>query len=200
MSDNNETVVNSPDDVAFEEKVEQVEKAATQHDSDMADTGEQQSAQETPEQTVRDQASNGQQMYHLPPGYAIDPVTGQVVFIGQPMAPPQQQYIHPGYQQVPLQPTPEEVAAMQAAEQQKYAQVVGSVEQFLAGDATVADVVKTMYVNMSQNDNLWKGVLVGAAAAIVLTSDPVKDAMGKTIGGLFPGLKERVSDSIDPEK
>lgn len=141
----------------------------------------------------------GQQVYNLPPGYAIDPTTGQVVYIGQPGGMPysdQQPFPNQGFY-VPPQPRPEEIAAMQAAEQQKYAQVVGSVEQFLEGEATVADVVKTMYANMSDNDNLWKGALVGAAAAIVLTSEPVKEAMGKTISGLFPGLKGKTDNTPD---
>jgi hypothetical protein len=53
----------------------------------------------------------------------------------------------------------------------------------------VADVVKTLYTNTSQNDQLWKGAIVGAAAAVLLTSGPVREAMGKTLGGVFPGLK-----------
>ncbi|PIE65362.1 MAG: hypothetical protein CSA26_03295 [Desulfobacterales bacterium] len=118
-------------------------------------------------------------MYYLPPGYMVDPATGQVVYVGQV------------YQQPPQQPSPEQIAAQQAAAQQRYGVVVNSVEKFIEGEATVSDVVKTLYANTSQDDQLWKGVIVGAAAAVLLTSTPVREAMGKTLGGLFPGLKER---------
>ena len=53
----------------------------------------------------------------------------------------------------------------------------------------MADVVKTLYTNTSQDDQLWKGAIVGAATAVLLTSTPVREAMGKTLGGVFPGLK-----------
>jgi len=122
---------------------------------------------------------------YLPPGYAVDPATGQVVFVGQVAHQP----VQPGvYTQPP--PTPEQIAAQQASAQQRYGQVINSVEKFLEGDATVSDVVKTLYVNSTQNDQLWKGVIVGAAAAVLLTSEPVRDVMGKTLGGIFPAFKK----------
>ncbi len=135
-------------------------------------------------------------MQQLPPGYAVDPATGQIIFTGQVYQQSQQVYQQPQqpvYQQPGVvytpQPTPEELAAQQAAAQQRYGMIVNSVEQFMAGEATVSDVVKTLYTTTSQDDQLWKGVVVGAAAAVLLTSAPVRDAMGKTLGGLFPGLK-----------
>lgn len=82
----------------------------------------------------------------------------------------------------------------QAVAQQRYGQMIQSVEQFVEGKATVADVVKTVSTNVAQDDALWKGALVGAAAAIVLTSGPVRDAMGKTFGALFPGLQGNASE------
>ncbi len=131
----------------------------------------------------------GQNMQQIPPGYAIDPQTGQLVYIGQ-FQQPQQPYTQPHVVYVQPQPSPEQIAAEQAAAQQRYGMIVNSVEQFLEGEASVSDVVKTLYTTTSQDDQLWKGVVVGAAAAILLTSDPVKEVMGKTLGGLFPGLKE----------
>ncbi len=132
-----------------------------------------------------------QQAYQLPPGYVMDPATGQVYFTGQvPQQPVYPSYTQPGVVYVQPQPTPEQVAAQQAEAQQRYGQVVSSVEQFLEGDATVSDVVKTLYTTTSQDDQLWKGIIVGAAAAVLLTSDPVRKSMGKTIGALFPGLKD----------
>ena len=134
--------------------------------------------------------------YQLPPGYAIDPATGQPVFVGQVYQQPPH-FAQPGVVYVQQQPSPEEIAAQQAAAQQRYAQVVQSVESFLEGDATVSDVVKTLYVNTSQDDQLWKGVLVGAAAAFLLTSGPVKEVMGKTFSGVFPGVKDSKTETDD---
>lgn len=90
----------------------------------------------------------------------------------------------------PPPPNPEQIAAQQAAAQQRYGQVVGTVEKFIEGEATVSDVVKTLYTTTAQDDQLWKGVLVGAAAAVLLTSEPVRKVMGETLGGVFPGLKK----------
>lgn len=161
-------------------------------------SGEQMYSQDTPAQNQtqmpNSQPTQPEQSYQLPPGYTIDPVTGQVVFVGSPVAgqPVQPGYVQPQvvYMQAP-QPTPEQVAAQQAAAQQRYGQVVGTVEKFIEGEATVADVVKTLYTNTSADDQLWKGVIVGAAAAVLLTSEPVREVMGKTLGRVFPGFKKK---------
>lgn len=157
----------------------------------------------------------------LPPGYAIDPATGQIVFVGpvypqpayQPPVYQQPVYQQPVYQQPPApQPgvvyvqteTAEQVAARQAMEQQRYGQILQSFEQFVQGEATISDVVKTLYTNTAQYDQLWKGALVGAAATVLLTSKPVREAMGKTFGTVFPGFKSqqpasgKASAAVDP--
>ncbi len=104
-------------------------------------------------------------------------------------------YAQPGYVQPQMvyvqQPTPEQMEAQQAAATQRYGQVISSIEQFASGEATVADVVKTLYTSTAQDTQLWKGVIVGAAAAVLLTSKPARDVMGKTMGSLFPGLKQK---------
>lgn len=149
--------------------------------------------QDQPQQQAPDQQQPQQppQSYHLPPGYAVDPATGQVVFVGQAYQQPVQPgYVQPGFVYVQQQPTPEQVAALQAGAQQRYGQVINSVERFLEGETSVSDVVKTLYTNTARDDQLWKGVIVGAAAVVLLTSGPVREAMGKTFGGIFPGLKE----------
>ena len=152
----------------------------------------------------------------LPPGYAIDPATGQIVFVGPVYQQPVYQqpiYQQPVYQQPPApQPgvvyvqveTPEQIAARQAMEQQRYGQIMQSFEQFVQGEATISDVVKTLYTNTAQYDQLWKGALVGAAATVLLTSKPVREAMGKTFGAVFPGFKSqqpasgKASAAVDP--
>ncbi len=83
----------------------------------------------------------------------------------------------------------QQAAGAQPSAQQRYGQIVQSVEQFIEGKATVADVVKNVSANLAQDENLWKGAVVGAAAAVLLTSEPVRNAMGKTVEGLFPGLR-----------
>ena len=156
----------------------------------------------------------------LPPGYAIDPLSGQVVVTGQ--AAPQYQFMYGGVnpvqaqaqaqaqayyasafaqQKTPFQAeTAEHMAARLAEEQQRQGQIVRSFEQFVEGDATVSDVVRTLYTNTSQNDQLWKGVLVGAAATILLTSKPARTALGKTFGSLFGGTQgELKSPAGQPE-
>ena len=136
-----------------------------------------------------------------PQGQTINPASAPPDY-GQPVM--GQPYVQAGYAQPqPVyiqQPTPEQVAAGQAAATQRYGQVIHSVEQFVNGEATVADVVKTLYTTTAQDTQLWKGVLVGAAAAVLLTSEPVRDVMGKTMGGLFPGLKQNKSTNQEKGK
>ncbi len=92
----------------------------------------------------------------------------------------------------------ERAAAQQAADaRQRYGQIAQSVEQFIEGRATVADVVKNVSATVAQDQNLWKGAMVGAAAAVLLTSEPVRNAMGKTVDSLFPGLRS-TGESKDP--
>lgn len=153
------------------------------------DSGQAETKVSQAEPTVQSQPGQTQQTYQLPPGYVFDPATGQVFFVGPAMPQPAQ----------PQQPTAEQVAAQQAASGQRYGQVINSVEQFLEGEATVSDVVKTLYMNTAQDDQLWKGIIVGAAAAFLLTSEPVRDAMGKTLRGVLPGLKKESSLSTGTE-
>ncbi|PIE57039.1 MAG: hypothetical protein CSA34_01695 [Desulfobulbus propionicus] len=132
----------------------------------------------------------------LPPGYLLDPATGQPVFVGwqPPYTAPGPVYVHPP------PPTAEELAAQQAAAQQRYGQIVSSVEQFINGEANVGEVVKTLYTNTAQDEQFWKGLLVGAAASVLLSSEPVRNAMGKNFGGLFPGLKKNEEQGPAPAK
>ncbi len=174
--------------------------------------------------TPGDEEAAAHQRHHqwapqpLPPGYAVDPATGQVYFVGpvhqqpvyqqpfhqQPLYPSQPPVYHggqqPGMVYVQME-TPEQAAARQAMEQQRYGQIVQSFEQFMQGEATISDVVKTLYTNTAQYDQLWKGALVGAAATVLLTSKPVREAMGKTFGSLFPGLQPQqpaADAAVDP--
>jgi hypothetical protein len=112
----------------------------------------------------------------LPPGYAVEPATGRIFYVG-PVAgasvPPG------GYGQAPQAPPSPPPGGGEAARHQ-YGQLVNTVQRFIDGEASVADVVSTVYTASAQDDQLWKGILVGAAAAVLLTSEPVRQAMGRT--------------------
>ncbi len=69
--------------------------------------------------------------------------------------------------------------------QPNYSRLLKSVEAFAQGNATVSDVIKDLYTETARNDQFWKGALVGAAAAVLLTSEPVKQGMGKTFASMF---------------
>lgn len=148
--------------------------------------------------------------YNLPPGYALDPVSGQLVFVGTAVPP---QFVHlasnpaqgaqipfpppPPYVHVVNPTSPEQTAAWQAEAQRRQGQIIRSVEQFVEGDATLSDVVRTVYSNTADNEQLWKGVLVGAAAAVLLTSKPAREMLNKTFGSLFSNQnnKQQAQDS-----
>ncbi|PIE58677.1 MAG: hypothetical protein CSA33_01885 [Desulfobulbus propionicus] len=145
--------------------------------------------QSSSEQTA-DQLGAAPQM-QLPPGYVIHPATGQMVYLGQPQ-PVQYVPMQSAMMYVPpQQPTPEQLAALQEAAQQRQSAVLQSMQNFIDGEATVSDVVKTLYTTTVQDDQLWKGILVGAAAAVLLTSDSVRETMGKTLGSVLPGAHEK---------
>ncbi|MBM9538706.1 hypothetical protein [Desulfobulbus alkaliphilus] len=143
-------------------------------------------------------------MAPLPPGYALDPATGWIVPIGpwphhHPHGPASYHPPHPGYAGYAghvhpgpahvMPESPQQAAARQAAHQQQQGAILQSFEHFMEGKATVSDVVKTLYTNTADNDQFWKGALVGAAVAVLLSSKPVREAMSKTCDSLFPGLQ-----------
>lgn len=130
------------------------------------------------------------------PNVIMDPATGQLYYAmpqGQFVQPPPPngQYVYYTTQAPPEQP-PE-------PHQPDYAQIIKSVEDFAEGDASVADVVKTLWTETSQDDQFWKGAVVGAAAAFLLTSQTVRGAMGKTFGSLFGKNAADVAASPAPE-
>ena len=136
-------------------------------------------------QTFAQSAQTAGQQAQFQPNVIMDPATGQLYYAmppqGQPVQPPPQngQYVYYTTQAPPEPPPAPETR------QPDYAQIVKCVEEFAEGDATVADVVKTLWTETSQDDQFWKGAVVGAAAAVLLTSGPVRGAMGKTFGSLF---------------
>lgn len=144
-----------------------------------------------------DQAQAAGQQAQFQPNVIMDPATGQLYYAmpqGQPVQPiPQNgQYVYYTTQ------VPPEPASAPEPHQPDFAQIVKSVEEFAEGDATVADVVKTLWTETSQDDQFWKGAVVGAAAAVLLTSGPVRGAMDKTFGSLFGKNAADASASAAP--
>lgn len=137
---------------------------------------------QTVSQSPQAQAAGEQAQFQ--PNVIMDPATGRLYYAmpqGQTVQPPPRndQYIYYTAQTPPNQePAPE-------PRQPDYAQIIKSVEDFAEGDASVADVVKTLWTETAQDDQFWKGAVVGAAAAVLLTNDTVRGAMGKTFGTLF---------------
>lgn len=183
---------------AAEQQPEQGAAAAAEQEAAHARGGESMGPDGAEDPSLRQHQWAGQ---HLPPGYMIDPVSGQVVFTGY--AAPQS--ASPGYfyQGQPFYyyqgETPEQFAARQAEAQQRHGQIIRSFEQFVEGNATVSDVVRTLYTNTAHNEQLWKGVLVGAAAAVLLTSKPARDALGKTLSSLFASVQDKDKTPADHE-
>lgn len=141
-------------------------------------------------------------------GYVVDPVTGQLFY----KIPVQQHTAFTGYGP---DPAADMAGAYMGQPQTQtepppppgpdYGEVIKSVEQFAEGDATIADVVKTLYTNTAQDDQFWKGAIVGAAAAVLLTSGPVGEAMGNTFGKIFgkpdaPAKETAETASATPDK
>ncbi len=131
------------------------------------------------------ETGQAQGMAAQPTGLVMDPRTGQLYYT---YAVPAGMAVQSSLGQAPYQ-AQDPAAAQQAPPD--YARVIKSVEDFAEGDATVADVVKTLYSETSQDDQFWKGALVGAAATVLLTNKSVKNAMGKTFGGIFGGTVKK---------
>lgn len=155
-----------------------------------------------PAQDTRAQEMGQQAQYQ--PNILMDPATGQLYyapgFQGQPvqMVAPGGQFVY-GAQQVP----PGQIPAQEAAPQPDFSNIIKSVEDFAEGDASVADVVKTLYSETAQDDQFWKGAIVGAAATVLLTSESVRKGMGNTFGGLFGNKAAQTptpAPDVDPDK
>ncbi len=141
-------------------------------------------APDQPNQSVfqSPQAQAAGQQVPSQPSVIVDQATGQLYYTmpqGQPVAQPAPnngQYVYYTAQTQPEQ--------LSEPRQPDFAQIIKSVEDFAEGDATVADVVKTLWTETSQDDQFWKGAVAGAVAAVLFTSESMRGALGKTFGGL----------------
>ncbi len=67
----------------------------------------------------------------------------------------------------------------------KYGQMIDMVGRFLNGEANVGEVVNGLFSLNFQDDQFWKGAVVGAVAALLLTSETVQSGLTKTVGTIF---------------
>jgi hypothetical protein len=65
--------------------------------------------------------------------------------------------------------------------------VTNMVADIAKGDPNWAGIAQ--WIDSSGGD-FWKGALVGAAVALVLTNEAVKKTMGNFLAGIFGGKKE----------
>ena len=70
-------------------------------------------------------------------------------------------------------------------EEHKYGQMIDMVGKFLNGEANVGEVVNGLFSLNFQDDQFWKGAMVGAVAALLLTSETVQSSLTKTVGSMF---------------
>jgi len=67
----------------------------------------------------------------------------------------------------------------------KYGQMIDTVGRFLNGEANVGEVVDGLFSLNFQDDQFWKGAIVGSVAALLLTSETVQSGLTKTVGTIF---------------
>ncbi len=140
-------------------------------------------APEQPGQTVSQspQIQDAGQQAPYQSNVIMDPATGQLYY-AMPQA--QSAQLPPNNGQY-LYTTPEtQPRQLPEPHQPDYTQIIKSVENFAEGDASVSDVVKTLWTETSQDDQFWKGAIIGAVAAVLFTSETIRGAMGKAFGSI----------------
>jgi hypothetical protein len=70
-------------------------------------------------------------------------------------------------------------------EEHKYGQMIDMVGKFLNGEANVGEVVNGLFSLNFQDDQFWKGAVIGAVAALLLTNETVQSGLTKTVGTIF---------------
>jgi hypothetical protein len=123
----------------------------------------------------------GQPVY-VQPGFQPPPAmgypgSGPTYAAGPSMA-------HPDAQQAP----PAENPADQAGNAEHYSRIADVVRDIANGEQP--DVSKIAAVYSGFDTQFWKGALVGAVLAVLLTSDTVKTALAGTMGAIFGALKK----------
>ena len=74
----------------------------------------------------------------------------------------------------------------------RYGQMIDMVGRFLNGEANIGEVVDGLSSLNFQDDQFWKGAVVGAIAALLLTSETVQSGLTKTVGTIFAAAQSGV--------
>jgi len=141
-------------------------------------------------------AAPGQQAVGMNP--QMSQPAGQAVGMGQQQAmydPYQYAAWQAWYQQQAAQANAAAIASQAAAtdggshhpkyDAHRYGQMIDTVGRFLNGEANVGEVVDGLFSLNFQDDQFWKGAVVGAVAALLLTSETVQSGLTKTVGTIF---------------
>ncbi|MDL1959423.1 MAG: hypothetical protein LWX01_05335 [Deltaproteobacteria bacterium] len=147
-------------------------------------------------------AASGQQAVGMNPQMAAQPAA-QAVGMGQQQAmydPYQYAAWQAWYQQQAAQTNAATIASQAAGpgsattdgrshhpkyDAHKYGQMIDTVGRFLNGEANVGEVVNGLFSLNFQDDQFWKGAVVGAVAALLLTNETVQSGLTKTVGTIF---------------
>lgn len=70
-------------------------------------------------------------------------------------------------------------------DEHKYGQMMNTLGRFLSGEADMNDLINGFFSLDFQNDQFWKGALVGAIATLLLTNENVQKGLTGTIGAMF---------------
>ena len=85
-------------------------------------------------------------------------------------------------------------------EAHKYGQVIDTVGRFLNGEANVGEVVDGLFSLNFQNDQFWKGALVGAVTALLVTNNTVQSGLMKTVATVFTAAQGGVKKVTETYK
>lgn len=143
---------------------------------------------------------NGQQPGPVYPGgvagpaYAPYPPPYQTAQPGQPYQAYQPYQPNPGA--MPPPPFPGAPAADNKSQENRYGELYGLISEAANGNA---DVSSFMRFFQSTSSDFWKGALVGAGLALLLTNDTVKSAIAGSFAGLW-GLVGNKAEEMEAEE
>ncbi len=85
-------------------------------------------------------------------------------------------------------------------DEHRYGQMMDMLGRFLNGEADMGDVVNGFFSLDFQNDQFWKGALVGAAVTLLLTNESVQKGLAGTLGSIFGSAKSGIEKAAGSVK
>ncbi len=85
-------------------------------------------------------------------------------------------------------------------DEHRYGQMMDMLGRFLNGEADMGDVVNGFFSLDFQNDQFWKGALVGAAATLLLTNENVQKGLAGSLGSIFGAAKSGIEKAAGAAK